>query len=205
MKISPFVFGAYVAAREWQQPKYFDALEMMNQRSGGWGHPIGREAADYFLCANLTAPEHGTIECDQASCALKCDLGAMAYGRRRTKCRFTEAKGYFWKKTLGTCRTCDDLVAPEFLNQSCFNDKKGRKRCNLYCEWNQDLWLNGEVFKKWAFRAACKCPRTNFLGECRWKLQDKINNLTCIDKPSTTEAPTTFTGTGLPFTGMEGV
>ena len=120
--------------------------------------------------------------------------------QNQTKCRFNENKGHFWKKALGTCHTCSDLVAPEFLSQSCFFDNRGRKRCQLFCEWNQDLILNGDGFKKNMFKTTCRCPRPN-KRECSWKGQDKINNLTCIATP-TTEPPTTFTGTGLPFTGM---
>jgi len=164
----------------------------MNQRKGGWGAPTGRLAADHSLCANLTAPEHGTIECDQATCALVCDPGAIANGRRRTKCRFSETKGHFWKKALGTCHTCNELVALEFLETHCFFDGKGRKKCSLFCPWNQDMILDGEILvQKNRFKTTCRCPRPN-KRECSWKGQEKIDTLTCVETPTTTGASTTF-------------
>ena len=31
----------------------------------------------------------------------------MPLGTRRTKCRWTNRKGFFWKQQLGGCGTCD--------------------------------------------------------------------------------------------------
>jgi len=108
------------------------------------------------------------------------------------KCRFSETKGHFWKKALGTCHTCNELVAPEFLETHCFFDGKGRKKCSLFCPWNQDMILDGEILvQKNRFKTTCRCPRPN-KRECSWKGQEKIDTLTCVETPTTTGASTTF-------------
>ena len=101
------------ASAEWQQPAYADVLAKFSQRSGGWGAPVdGRIAADHALCPPLDPIQNGVPICDQATCAVKCDEGHIPVGRRRTKCRFTQLKQFFWKRQLGGCDTCADLAAP---------------------------------------------------------------------------------------------
>ena len=53
-----------------------------------------------------------------ATCALKCEPGNIAVGRRRAKCRFNrKKKTWFWKNDLGSCRTCDPAIPqPDDVN-----------------------------------------------------------------------------------------
>ena len=37
-----------------------------------------------------------------------CKPGFLPTGRRRVKCRFTTAKGYYWKQQFGICETCTE-------------------------------------------------------------------------------------------------
>ena len=89
-----------MATAEWTQPQYWDAIAMASQKSGGWGHPVGvRAAADHSLCPALALPTGvASLACDGATCMTVCDAGKMSTGRRRTKCRFKNKRGFFWKQ-----------------------------------------------------------------------------------------------------------
>ena len=48
------------------------------------------------------------LRCNQATCALVCKPGYVSKGRRRVRCRKNKKKNqWFWKSTLGSCKTCD--------------------------------------------------------------------------------------------------
>ncbi|CAG5110207.1 Oidioi.mRNA.OKI2018_I69.chr2.g4632.t1.cds [Oikopleura dioica] len=109
MKLLPTIAAV---ASAYEQPKYNDFLDSLSQKSSGWGHPTDKVAALFSLCPSLTEPDNASVVCDQSTCALVCNEGFVATGRRRTKCRFNNANGFFWKRQLGGCDTCADLAAP---------------------------------------------------------------------------------------------
>ena len=47
------------------------------------------------------------LMCNGATCAMRCQPGYIAVGNRRTKCRWNRRLGWFWKRKLGSCKTCD--------------------------------------------------------------------------------------------------
>ena len=52
-----------------------------------------------FICLNFLGLE--SLRCNRATCALKCQPGFLAVGRRRTKCRFNKkTKQWLEKLTL---------------------------------------------------------------------------------------------------------
>jgi len=83
----------------WEQPTYRDALSMALAKKGGWGHPVGKAAATWSLCPELTLPTGvaGKV-CDGSTCMVVCEPGKVAMGRRRIKCRWKRSKGFFWKQ-----------------------------------------------------------------------------------------------------------
>ena len=68
-------------------------------KKGGWGHPVGKAAATWSLCPELTLPTGvaGKV-CDGSTCMVVCEPGKVAMGRRRIKCRWKRSKGFFWKQ-----------------------------------------------------------------------------------------------------------
>ena len=64
---------------EWVQPSYNDVFTAIKTRTGGWGHPLVRAAADWSLCPELALPAGAEqIVCDSSTCALVCPPGWMA-------------------------------------------------------------------------------------------------------------------------------
>ena len=107
---------------EWQQPTYWEALEASTRRTR-WGHPVDvRAAAEWSQCpelGKLTFVDHflkrcltklltnlvkekpsgvKEIVCDGSTCMQVCEEGAISVGKRRTKCRWKRAQGFFWKR-----------------------------------------------------------------------------------------------------------
>ena len=113
--------------------------QISNPRSS-WGHPIDKIAALWSLCPELTVPEgaSGTV-CDQATCAVVCEPGYIGTGRRRTRCRYTKKKGFFWRRQLGKCETCSQLTPAVGMSQTC-EVVKGKTRCTHTCD-NSDAIL----------------------------------------------------------------
>jgi len=186
------------ASAEWQQPTYKDILAKFDQRSGGWGAPTNRIAAEHNLCPALDPVDNAEIICDQATCAVKCDEGFIPVGRRRTKCRFNQTKQFFWKKQLGGCDTCADLAAPPAgVTMTCGVNKMNRKKCTFTCDNGSDISA-GDLSKP-RLHAVCACPRPDRI--CRWNNRvfgeisdDGIAELACNAPPATTEAPGTTQG-----------
>merc|ERR1712127_1121881 len=184
---------------------------MMTQRKGGWGAPTGRISALHSLCSPLTPPANGQISCDQSTCALVCDQGFIGVGKRRTKCRWNAVKNFFWKKQLGTCETCADLVAPAHLVQECSFNFTGKKKCKYTCPAGENMILPGSATQPKIFAAACKCPRGTNPRVCGWfgrKLstenamtQADLDAITCIEGTATTEAPATTSAAAGSTTG----
>ena len=55
-------------------------------------------------------------------------------GQRRTKCRWNKTHGFFWKKTLAACQTCDEPVADATVTLNCaVNEPKNKKICFGSC------------------------------------------------------------------------
>ena len=154
----------------------------MNQRSGGWGFPVGlRQAVDHSLCANLTVPEHGTIECDGATCALKCDLGAIANGRRRTKVGFecsrakqrvkiktnksadlTKIKATFGKKNWALVTLARTLLLLNFSTRAASSIKKAEKDASFgACGIKRWSWMAKDWGKICSRRRADARDQTN--------------------------------------------
>ena len=65
-------------------------------KKGDWGHPVGKAAATWSLCPELTLPTGvaGKV-CDGSTCMVVCEPGKVAMGRRRIKCRWKRSKGFF--------------------------------------------------------------------------------------------------------------
>jgi len=57
MKLSTVLLGTVAA--DWSQPRYWDAINAVQQRSGAsWGFPVGqRTAAAWSLCPAVEVPE----------------------------------------------------------------------------------------------------------------------------------------------------
>lgn len=77
-----------------------------------WGAPVGlRNARHWSDCPAIDAnaiPGAAGLRCNQATCALVCQPGHVSKGRRRVRCRKNKRKNvWFWKNTLGSCKTCD--------------------------------------------------------------------------------------------------
>ena len=68
-------FSILTLVLAYEQPKYNDFLQALNQRQLGWGHPVDRIAALYTLCSPLETPTNGQLTCDQSTCALVCYQG----------------------------------------------------------------------------------------------------------------------------------
>ncbi|CBY11089.1 unnamed protein product [Oikopleura dioica] len=201
MKLSAAVF---TAATAWEQPTYSNFLRSLGQKKSGWGAPEGRIAAAHSLCPALDTPDNGSIVCDQSTCALVCDEGFVATGRRRTKCRFNTTKQFFWKRTLGECDTCPDLAAPPAgVEATCTLNWMGKKKCVYKCANGEDITANGSSFG--GITSVCACPRWNN-RVCGWntrKLQNMITDsdvagFSCPDVPETTTAAPPASTTAAP-------
>ena len=137
--------AASLATAEWVQPRYTEVLELIKSRSDGgsdesWGHPVDKIAALWSLCPELTVPEGASgTACDQATCAVVCEAGYIGTGRRRTRCRYTKKKGFFWKRQLGKCETCSQLTTAVGMSQTC-EVVNGKTRCTHTCD-NPDATL----------------------------------------------------------------
>ena len=101
-----------LALAEWEKPTYWEALAMAKQRGADWGFPVGvRAAANWENCGTPTAAQGfdagEELECNGASCMLRCPLGQIAVGKRRIRCRWKRKHGFFWKSQLGNCQGCE--------------------------------------------------------------------------------------------------
>ena len=56
----------------------------------------------FYVETNFGESKIGASEiiCDQSTCAVVCPDGFLPTGKRRTKCRWTKKKGFFWKVNL---------------------------------------------------------------------------------------------------------
>jgi len=198
MKLLPSIAVAIVTA--WEQPTYADFLKSLSQKKSGWGAPTDRIAALYSLCPPLTPPENGSVVCDQATCALVCDQGFVATGRRRTKCRFNQKNSFFWKKQLANCETCTDLsAAPAGVDKVCSFNALGKKKCQFRCANGEKIQSSGASFA--VITSICTCPRwANRV--CGWNTRklgkmitdSDVAGLTCPAAPTTTpQAPASTT------------
>lgn len=168
MKLLTTFLTAGVLA-EWDQPTYLEVRDRVQGRSsaGEWGHPIDRAAAHWETCEELELPEGAeSITCDQATCAVICQEGYMPLGTRRTKCRWTNRKGFFWKQQLGGCGTCDPEepeVSDANVSLECrVNENNNRKICVGECPEGYNF-PGGKTDAK--INAKCKCKKN--VG-CAW-------------------------------------
>ena len=152
----------------WEQPSYKEVFEIIRQRSERpWGHPVDKIAALWSLCPEITQPSNAEeLKCDQATCALVCNDGFVAIGRRRVKCRYNKKKGFFWKREIGVCQTCSEIVPPNGTTVDCaINPKSKKSICSLSCENGNDFevsdWLSEVTPHK--VKLKCKCPRQPFV------------------------------------------
>ena len=95
----------------WEQPSYREVMTMWRERSNAdWGHPLVGSARHWSDCPAIDTSSIAGISglrCNQATCALVCLPGHVSKGRRRVRCRKNKKKGtWFWKSTLGSCKTC---------------------------------------------------------------------------------------------------
>jgi len=199
MKLLPSI-AAVATVAAWEQPAYAEFLRSLSQKKAGWGAPAGRIAAMWNLCPALTPPSNGSIVCDNATCALVCDDGFMATGRRRTKCRFNNKNSFFWKKQLASCDTCTDLAdAPAGVEKVCSLNALGKKKCQFKCANGEDIQSSGGSYG--AITSVCTCPKWNN-RVCGWNTRklgkmitdSDVAGLTCPAGPTTTtQAPATTT------------
>merc|ERR1711892_1074551 len=141
MKISSALIATVAA--DWAQPKYYefinmDASKMRNHGMSNWGHPLTGNTRKWSDCPTLPTPEGALgLRCNAGTCAVLCPGGSRAVGRRRTRCRYTEKLGWYWKEQLGSCQTCD-VETPEsndpLMTTACkVNVNTGRKFCKMNC------------------------------------------------------------------------
>ena len=67
---------------------------------------------------------------------LKCQPGFVKVGAGRTRCRFTEARGFHWGKPLGQCQGCpaeDPTSNDRDLSVACKLTKSKKRQCLLQC------------------------------------------------------------------------
>ena len=106
-----------INAGEWTQPAFSEVQSIWAQRSNAdWGAPVGVGNVDgagqsrhWSDCPSLDTNIDGLLGlmCNGATCAMRCQEGYIAVGNRRTKCRWNRRLGWFWKRKLGSCKTCD--------------------------------------------------------------------------------------------------
>ena len=105
-------------AGEWDQPTFSEVQQIWTQKSGqSWGAPVGVGNVDglgqsrhWSDCAPIDTSNMPGLEglmCNGATCAMRCLPGHIATGNRRTKCRWNRRLGWYWKRKLGKCQTCD--------------------------------------------------------------------------------------------------
>ena len=82
------------AAAAWEEPTYKQVMDIVARGSEeSWGYPIGKVSSLWSDCPQLSLPAGGLeLACDQSTCALVCQAGHIATGKRRTRCRYTEDK-----------------------------------------------------------------------------------------------------------------
>ena len=112
------------------------------------------KATSYSNCVALESPENGELECSGHHCSVKCDGGFLPTGLRKIKCRGNHNSGYSWKRELGGCGTCQDLVPNSGIVKSC--DISSRCRCDL---------ANSSATRTW-IPMVCKAFSMGHGGEC---------------------------------------
>merc|ERR1712154_237298 len=178
---------------------------MNGQRSDvEWGAPVGvgnsRKWDDCPLIDenSIDGLHDDGLRCRGATCALKCQPGFLAVGRRRTKCRWNRRKKeWFWKNTLGSCRSCavqDPESTDPLMTTECHtNAKNNRRWCKLSCPADHTAANSKKSFVK----IACKCPRAAN-RDCAWYVKRRLSNYegyTC-NAPVTPPPATTQPGNG---------
>lgn len=171
MKISSILMASTgVLAAQWEQPSYWEVFDAVKGRSANtdWGFPTGvRASAPWAQCPALTVPAGAdNIACDASTCAVICKAGYKSFGQRRTRCRWNKTQGFFWKKTLGTCTTCDPetpAVTDTNVTLNCSINRKNKHVCQASCPTGM-AFPGGKAGK--SVKVKCKCPRK--AGSCGW-------------------------------------
>ena len=166
---------------EWEQPTYWDAMQAVRTRTGGWGHPAGiRAAANWQSCPALATPEGASgVTCDGSTCMVVCQAGFQATGRRRIKCRWKKKHGFFWRNTLSSCGTCSpsEPNTTGDVSTSCsINTSKNRKVCLSTCP--SGMMLNNGKRK---VKSKCKCKKKS---GCSWLIKGpfaSFDQISCIN------------------------
>ena len=119
------------------------------------------KATSYSNCVALESPENGKLECSGHHCSVKCDGGFLPTGLRKIKCRGNHNSGYSWKRELGGCGTCQDLVpdSNSGIVKSCDISKHNKRRCLFSCA-NGDPINNGQTQVD-SLSAVCQCPKSD--------------------------------------------
>ena len=114
-----------------------------------------------------------SIACDSATCATICKPGFKAMGQRRIRCRWNKNKGFFWKRELGTCVTCEEptMSYPNVEFTCTVSAAKNQRVCTGSCP---DGAGGPDGRKAKVMRAKCKCPKRT--GVCGWTFK---NTLSC--------------------------
>jgi len=202
---------AAVAAAEWTQPSYWEVFDAVKSRSQvSWGFPVDQRAAALWSnCPELAVPEGASgVSCDQSTCAVICKPGYKSTSQRRTRCRWKAAHGFFWKRQLGACTTCDPetpVSSDPNVSINCSINKKNRKVC--FTSMANGCTLPGLRPNKKA-KVKCKCQKGQ---NCAWVFKRttatsfeelKCANGTVIEETTTgAAAATTTAGAGATTAG----
>merc|ERR1712176_317044 len=189
---------------EWQQPKWKQVMKAFGDQrfDFDWGHPLEGNSRKWSDCPAIDTSAIAGLDqlrCNGATCALKCLPGYQGIGRRRTKCRFNrKTQTWFWKNTLGSCRSCavqEPVSLDPLMSTMCkINSNNNRKWCKMECPENHTAADSNKQFVK----IACKCPR-NANRDCNWYIKRKISNYenyTCTPKATPPPATTAPAGNG---------
>ena len=165
---SRFLASFKISFSSLQHPRY-KAIELYLNLALLRGFPAGiRAAADWSNCPQLATPAGAaSVSCDGSTCATICMPGYQSAGQRRTRCRWKGSKGFFWKRELGSCFTCDPeepTVADTNVSLVCsVSAKKNRRVCVGTCPSGANF-PGARKDKK--VKAKCKCPKRT--GVCGW-------------------------------------
>merc|ERR1712176_1730687 len=157
-----------------------------------------------------------SVACNGSTCMSVCEEGKVSVGQRRTRCRFKNSVGFFWKKTLAECQGCTPenlTVTDTNVSMACSVNSKNIKTCLMTCPAGMKI-LGGKKLK-----LKCKCPRQSdgsrtcgWIGKRSFMSEAAITGLTCTGTAtggtstgSTGTTGTTGTGTtGTDTTGTTG-
>lgn len=161
------------------------------------------QSVSYEDCADVALPDGAeSLQCQADWCKVICPAGSAALGKKKIKCKFTEAKGFFWpNKPLDGCVKCEELQVPEWANARCKtpNDGGFDRFCQYQCKDLSQIVDMGDLGQKAKVFIRCACPKDKQTKKrvCNWthKLlpgepvtQEMLDGIGCVNT-STTQKP----------------